>query len=318
MKLHANAALSLRQRLRMVDRVLQQGWTISAAAAAAEVSERTCSKWVARYRVEGELGSARSLLGAASAWPTAPTSSAIEAIAALRRLRFTGPEIAEVLDDAALDGLGHPDADRDGQARPARPGARRALRARAAGRADPHRRQEARPHPGRRRQTRPRRAPPALQPARAPTATASAASTVGWDYVHIAIDDCTRLAYAEVLPDEKATTAIAFLRRALAFYARHGITVERRHDRQRLRLPLHRARPRLPRARASATCAPAPTAPRPTAKPNASSAPCSAAGPTARSTAQAENAPPPLTAGSGTTTITDDTQPSAANRPSHG
>ena len=45
--------------------------------------------------------------------------------------------------------------------------------------------------------------------------------------MHIAIDDCTRLAYAEVLADEKATTAIAFLRRAIAFYRRHGITVER-------------------------------------------------------------------------------------------
>ena len=50
---------------------------------------------------------------------------------------------------------------------------------------------------------------------------------IGWEYVHIAIDDCTRLAYAEVLPDEKATTAIAFLRRALAFFERHGISVER-------------------------------------------------------------------------------------------
>ena len=50
--------------------------------------------------------------------------------------------------------------------------------------------------------------------------------TVGWDYVHIAIDDCTRLAYAEVLPDEKAATAIAFLRRAIDFYGRHGITIE--------------------------------------------------------------------------------------------
>jgi transposase InsO family protein len=51
--------------------------------------------------------------------------------------------------------------------------------------------------------------------------------TVGWEYVHIAIDDCTRLAHAEVLPDEKATTAIGFLRRALAFFERHGIKVER-------------------------------------------------------------------------------------------
>jgi transposase InsO family protein len=49
----------------------------------------------------------------------------------------------------------------------------------------------------------------------------------GWEYVHIAIDDCTRLAYAEVLPDERATSAIAFLRRALAFYRGHGIQVER-------------------------------------------------------------------------------------------
>jgi transposase InsO family protein len=51
--------------------------------------------------------------------------------------------------------------------------------------------------------------------------------TTGWDAVHIAIDDATRLAYAEVLPDEKAATTVGFLRRALVFYARHGVTVER-------------------------------------------------------------------------------------------
>ena len=44
--------------------------------------------------------------------------------------------------------------------------------------------------------------------------------------MHIAIDDCTRLAYAEVLADEKATTAVAFLRRARAFYRRHGIEMQ--------------------------------------------------------------------------------------------
>jgi transposase InsO family protein len=49
---------------------------------------------------------------------------------------------------------------------------------------------------------------------------------VGWEHVHIAIDDCTRLAYAEVLSDEKGSTAVGFLRRALAFYKRHGIAVE--------------------------------------------------------------------------------------------
>ena len=50
---------------------------------------------------------------------------------------------------------------------------------------------------------------------------------VGYEYVHIAIDDYSRLAYAEVLADEKAQTAVSFLRRAVAFFARHGIRVER-------------------------------------------------------------------------------------------
>jgi transposase InsO family protein len=51
--------------------------------------------------------------------------------------------------------------------------------------------------------------------------------TAGWEFVHVCVDDATRLAYAEVLDDEKATTAIAFLRRAIAFYAAHAITVQR-------------------------------------------------------------------------------------------
>jgi transposase InsO family protein len=46
----------------------------------------------------------------------------------------------------------------------------------------------------------------------------------GWEFVHVCVDDATRLAYVEVLSDEKATTAVGFLRRAIAFYQRHGIT----------------------------------------------------------------------------------------------
>jgi transposase InsO family protein len=49
----------------------------------------------------------------------------------------------------------------------------------------------------------------------------------GWEFVHIAVDDYSRLAYAEVLPDERATTAVGFLRRAVAYYRQHGIHVER-------------------------------------------------------------------------------------------
>jgi transposase InsO family protein len=51
-------------------------------------------------------------------------------------------------------------------------------------------------------------------------------NTVGWEYVHVAIDDYSRLAYAEVLPDQTATTAVGFLRRTVAFYRRHGVSVE--------------------------------------------------------------------------------------------
>ena len=96
MKLHANAALSLRQRRRMV-LLVEQGWTITAAAAAFQTSPRTCGKWVSRHRALGECG----LLDRSSAPHRVANRTdqrTIEAIAALRRLRFTGVEIAELLD----------------------------------------------------------------------------------------------------------------------------------------------------------------------------------------------------------------------------
>ena len=89
---------------------------------AAEVSAHTARKWVARYRAEGAAG----LLDRSSAPLFVANRSdehTVEAIAALRRLRFTGPEISEV-SAAGLDGLGDPDEDRDGSLGPARPGAR--------------------------------------------------------------------------------------------------------------------------------------------------------------------------------------------------
>ena len=96
MKLHANAALSVTQRRRLVLRVVEQGWSIKAAAAAAETSTRTCGKWVSRYRTSRESG----LLDRSSA-PNLVANRTderrIEAIAALRRSRFTGPEIAELV-----------------------------------------------------------------------------------------------------------------------------------------------------------------------------------------------------------------------------
>jgi transposase InsO family protein len=222
MKLHANAALSLNGRRQLAHRIVDQGWTVVEAAGAAEVSVRCARKWAGRYRLEGESG----LFDRSSApgrIPHRTPAQRIEAIAALRRLRFTGPEIAETLDMALstvsgiLLRLGMGKLGRIGL-QPAvryereRPGELIHIDVKKLGRI-----QDGAGHrvTGRRRNT-----------GRRADAAGVRRLQVGWECVHIAIDDATRLAYAEVLPDEKATTAIAFLRRAIAFYQRHGITVE--------------------------------------------------------------------------------------------
>src|SRR5204862_6368107 len=96
MQLHANAALSLKPRRRMVVRVLAHGWSLTKAAEAAEVSERTCAKWVARYRAEGEAG-LRDRSSAPHRIPHRTPADRVEVIKALRRLRMTGAEIAVCL-----------------------------------------------------------------------------------------------------------------------------------------------------------------------------------------------------------------------------
>jgi transposase InsO family protein len=223
MKLHANAALSLNQRRRMVLRVVEQGWSVTQAAAAAEVADRTCSKWVARYRAEGELG----LLDRSSAPISIPHRTPperVEVIDLLRRLRMTGAEIAECLGmavstvSAVLKRIGLGKLSRlDPLEPPNRYERRRAgelvhIDVKKLGRIQggAGHRVTGRKHYN------PRRGPRGAE-----------RRTVGWEYVHIAIDDCTRLAYAEVLKDEKTTTVVAFLKRALAFYAAHGVTVQR-------------------------------------------------------------------------------------------
>ena len=126
MRLHANAALSLNRRRLLCRRVLEQGWTVTSAAGAAEVSVRCARKWVGRYRAEGELG-LLDRSSAAGVIPHRTSEERVAAVAALRRLRFTGPEIAETLQMALSKGVGDPDPDRDGQARPVGPRARAAL-----------------------------------------------------------------------------------------------------------------------------------------------------------------------------------------------
>ena len=96
MRLHANAALSLKARARMVEQVLAQGRSIALAAEAAGVSERTCAKWVARYRQAGPEG----LLDRSSAprrVHNRTDAHLVELLVSLRRLRFTAPELADLL-----------------------------------------------------------------------------------------------------------------------------------------------------------------------------------------------------------------------------
>src|SRR3954451_15948857 len=96
MKLHRNAALSWNGRRRLVERVVVEGATLKAAAQAAGVSVRCARKWVGRYRADGGLGLLdRSSAPVRVANRTAPER--VKVIVALRRLRFTGAEIAELL-----------------------------------------------------------------------------------------------------------------------------------------------------------------------------------------------------------------------------
>jgi transposase InsO family protein len=222
MKLHANAALSLNRRRVLVERVLEREWTLTKAAEAAEVSVRCARKWVGRYLVEGEAG----LLDRSSAphrQPTRTDEQRVQAIAALRRLRFTGPEIAEILGMAlstvsgilsriGMGKLGRLGLEAVERYERARPGELIHIDVKKLGRIEGgagHR------VTGKRRYN--------------PTTTKHGGirrGLVRWEFVHIAVDDCTRLAYAEVLADEKAMTAIAFLARAVAFFERHGMNVE--------------------------------------------------------------------------------------------
>jgi transposase InsO family protein len=208
----------------LVERVVVQGWTVAAAAAAAGVSVRCARKWLARYRGEGEAG----LFDRSSAprrVANRTPDDRVAVIVALRHLRMTAAEIAETLAmplstvSAVLRRNGVGRLGRLGLEQPvryerSRPGELVHVDVKKLGRIQDgagkrmigirrHNYQRVSGLAGRRH------------------------LTVGWEYVHIAIDDHSRLAYAEVLADEKATTAAGFLRRAIAFFGRYGIQVER-------------------------------------------------------------------------------------------
>ncbi len=224
MDLHANAALSWSGRRELARRVVEEGWTLTAAAEAAGVSVRCARKWVGRFREGDQALKDRSSAPRRVANRTPDDRVAV--IAKLRGLRMTAAEIAEtlamplstvsaVLRRNGLGRLGRIGLEPAVRYERSRPGELIHIDVKKLGRIQggAGKRAAIGRHAG---SYRPRRS----------DGTGSYRGLTGWEFVHIAVDDYSRFAYAEVLPDERATTAIAFLARARRFFAHHGITVE--------------------------------------------------------------------------------------------
>jgi transposase InsO family protein len=222
MKLHANAALSLNKRRVLARRIVEEDWSLTKAAEAAEVSGRTAAKWARRYRADGELG----LLDHSSAPRDVHNRTEerrIALICQLRQLRMTGAEIAEtlgmpettvsgILTRSGLGRLGRLGMEPARRYERQRPGELIHIDVKKLGRIE---RGAGHRVTGKRRTNR-----------RKTDGSGVRRQQVGWECVHVCVDDATRLAYVEVLGDERATSAVGFLRRALAFYRRHGVSVE--------------------------------------------------------------------------------------------
>ena len=213
MNSHKNARLGFTGRVCLVTRVVEDAWSGSQAAEAFGVSARTVWKWVARYRAEGRAG-LRDRASRPTHSPRRLAAAMERRITRLRAKRKTGPQIADALglplstvgDVLRRLGLGRlPPL----QPRPPivryereRPGELLHIDAKKLGRIGTigHR-----IHGDRTHRTR----------------------GLGWECLHVAIDDASRVAYAELLPDESAASAVAFLEHAVAWLAGLGVHVER-------------------------------------------------------------------------------------------
>ena len=211
MKLHANARTCPKSRALLAERVLVEGWSLAAAAEAAGVSVRTAWKWADRARRGDHQLCDRS--SAPKRVPHRTPVSKVEAIAALRRLRLTAAQIAATLSIALSTvsailkriGLG-----KRSRLEPPEP-------------------------PNRYERRRPRELVHVDVKKLGRFAVAGkrvagrrhARRGYGWEFVHVCIDDHSRLAFVEVHGDERGETAVGFLRRAVAWFAARGVCVER-------------------------------------------------------------------------------------------
>jgi transposase InsO family protein len=197
----------------MVRRVVEGGQTPQAVSEAVGVCPRTVRKWVARFKAEGVVGLRdRSSRPHRLHCPTPP--EIVARIEALRRQRWTGTQIAQEVGVSkatvfrALSRLG-------------------LNRLKALEPAEPVRRYE-REHPGELIHIDIKKLGKFNRTGHRITGDrAERSRRVGWEFVHVCIDDASRIAYAEIKKDERKGSAVAFLKAAVAYYAKLGVTVER-------------------------------------------------------------------------------------------
>ncbi len=212
MKLHGNARLTPYQRELLCHRVRRDRWRVADAAAAAGCSERTAYRWLARFDAGEELVDRSSAPGSV---PNRTPPEVEAAIEKLRRLRFTSSRIAAELSMpvstvcAVLARIG---LNRLSRLEPPEPPNRYCRR-----------------HPGELVHVDVKKLGRFTKPGHRVTGRGPGHKNhkVGWEAVHVCVDDTTRLAYVEVLANETAAVSIGFLERAVAWFAQRGVTIER-------------------------------------------------------------------------------------------
>ena len=214
MNVHKNARLTPRGRAILVHRIEHEGWPVSRAAEAAGVSRRTAWRWRSRYRRDGEAG-LQDRSSRPHSCPHALPGHVIAHIERLRRQRLTGQAISEALGlarstiGAVLRRIGL--------------GKLSALEPKA-----PVIRYE-RAAPGELIHLDIKKLGRIARPGHRVTGQRKGCRNdgSGWDFLHVCVDDASRLAYTEILPSENQHDASAFLTRALDWLARHGVKTER-------------------------------------------------------------------------------------------
>ena len=215
MKLHGNARLTPGQRRLLCQRIDEERWTVADAADAAGISERRAYEWLRRWRDGDRVLEDRSSAPKRVANRTSARMVAV--IERLRRLRMTSTAIAAKL-EMAVSTVG---------AVLARIGLHRLSRLEPL---EPPNRY-CRRHPGElihidvKKLGRFRR--PGHRMTGRTAAGATAQTGAGWECCHVAVDDTSRVAYVEILPDQTAKTTVGFLERAIDWFAARGVTVQR-------------------------------------------------------------------------------------------